>query len=268
MTTTLAEALDRIRLALVEEATPLPGQQLSYGRPHEHPRARHFPRYSPNGERLAGSVVVRPDCPRPVKGRCECPPDGSWRPAVGVIRADATAQYATRVPASRLRLALEGDVWVDEVYEQGPDGLWRCRRPMLRALERLRGASPRRWAIAIRLIRGDPLPSVWSAHGAPPDPVGEALRVCGQLERWAQEERETDWEWRPRQWWDKPRKPKARSGEKSEAQVTAEHEPRTDRGLHPGAEAATLAPRPVAQGAPSRSQGPRATASAPEPSCA
>lgn len=91
--TELAAALHRIRTALVEEATPLPGQHRIYGRPHAHPRTRWEPRYSRTGERLPGAVRIRPDCPRPVKGRCECPEDGSWRPATGVIRADATARY-------------------------------------------------------------------------------------------------------------------------------------------------------------------------------
>lgn len=227
---TLGETLQRIRLALVEEFTSLPGQQLSYGRPHAHPRARHFPRYRPTGERLPGVTRIGPDCPRPIRGRCECPPDGSWRPAVGVVRADATARHATLVPASRLRLVLEGDVWVDEVYEQDRNtGLWRCRRPMLRALERQRGADPRAWQVAIRLIQGVAPFRAWGATGVPPGPELAALRILSRIERWAAEERETDWEWRPRQWWDKPRKPKARSIDKSDAQLVAEHDPKAKR---------------------------------------
>ena len=144
---TLASMLAQLRADLEEEATPLPGQQKAFGRPHAHPRARYFPRYTPTGERLAGAVVIRPDCPRPLRGRCECPPDGSWRPAVGVIRADSVATHSAQVPASRLRIALEGTLWVDEVYEQGPDGLWRCRWPVRRALEALRGVNPVRWEI-------------------------------------------------------------------------------------------------------------------------
>jgi hypothetical protein len=240
--TALGEALQRLRLALVEEADVQPGQSLAYGRPHQHPRARYFPRYAPSGQRVAGVTRIGPDCPRPRRGRCECPPDGSWRPSVGVTRADARAQHAVAVPASRLRAELAGQpLWVDEVYEQSKaDGLWRCRWPVRRALEHLRGVSPRRWAIAIGLLRGDPLASVWGSHGAPPDPMGEALRLIRQLERWADEERLTAWEHRPRQWWDEPRQPNARSIRKSEAQSTAEHEARDERQVQPVDDAATL----------------------------
>jgi hypothetical protein len=220
----LAVILRRLRQDLVEEATPLPGQSRAYGRPHAHPRTRYEPRFSVTGERIPGVNIVRPDCPRPIKGRCECPPDGTWRPAVGVIRADSSAQHVVAVPSVRL----PGGAWpvetilVHSVYERGPDGLWRCRWPVRRALERMRGASVRRWAIAIRLLRGDGVATVWGAHGAPPDPLGDAIRILRQLERWSTEERETDWDFRPRQWWDKPREPNAGSVPKSEAQAIAE----------------------------------------------
>lgn len=277
---TLAQRLAALRQALAEEATPNPGASLAYGRPHAHPRARFYPRYSPTGERLTGSVRVRPDCPRPVKGRCECPPDGSWRPAVGVVRADAIARYATRVPASRLRVALEGTLWVDEVYEQGPDGLWRCRWPVRRALERQRAADPAAFAVAIRLLEGVHPSRAWAAGGVPPGPEQAALRILARIESWATEERDTEWERRPRQWWDKP---KVRSQSKSEAQMVAEHDPNVTGALRPDGEAATLPPTGPAQpvipvhrigrGSPVRrpaspaNQAPCATAS-PEAACA
>jgi hypothetical protein len=222
MADSMAAILQRLRLALVEEATPLPGQQLAYGRPHGHPRSRYLPRYSPTGERLAGIVMIRPDCPRPVRGRCECPPDGSWRPAVGVIRADATATHARSVPASQLRPALEGSLWVADVYQQMADGLWHCRWPTRAALERIRGTSPRRWVIAVRLLGGQHPSAVWGAQGVPPDPFGEAIRILRQLEAWADEERIGTWERRPRQWWDQ-RRSNGGSVRKSQAQLDAEH---------------------------------------------
>lgn len=238
----LHEALERLRTALVEEATPLPGSQLAYGRPHEHPRNRFFPRYSSSGRRLEGTVQIGPDCPRPVHGRCECPPDGSWRPAVGVIRADATASHAVAVPASRLRPALEGALWVADVYEQAPDGLWHCRWPTRAALERLRGVSPRRWAIAVALLGGRALAAApWGSHGVPPDPAGEAFRILRQLEAWADQERSGEWERRPRQWWDPPRQPRR---PKSESQAIAEHP--CENGLQRHSGTATLPPGPEA----------------------
>jgi len=255
----LAEVLRRLRADLVEEATPLPGQSRAYGRPHAHPRTRYEPRYSKTGERLAGVVKIRPDCPRPVNGRCECPPDGSWRPSVGVIRADSAASHLVAVPSERLA----GGTWpaerifVHSVYEQGPDGLWRCRWPVRRALERVRGASVRRWAIAIRLLRGDPLMSVWGSHGVPPDPTLEAIRLLKQLDRWAEEERVTEWEVRPRQWWDAPRKPR----ERSEAQIAAEAA--VDNTAHHGPELdAAAAPHRVPASDAVRSSKPSGTAPA------
>lgn len=236
--TELAEIRQRLQRDLVEEATPLPGQQLAYGRPHAHPRTRFFPSYSRTGERLAGTVAVRPDCPRPRRGRCECPPDGSWRPAVGVIRADSTAQHKHFVAGDADVVAPIGvDAWVDEIYVQGADGLWRCRWPVRRALERLRGASQQRWAIAIRILRGERAERVWGAHGAPPDPVLEATRILATIDRWATEERETEWERRPRQWWDRARRSNARPMMKSESQSVADAP-----GLHRLDGAATVAP--------------------------
>ena len=280
----LAAFLAQLRADLVEEAMPSPGTDLRYGRPHAHPRARYYPRYSPTGERLAGSVVVRPDCPRPVRGRCECPPDGSWRPVVGVVRADTTATHAAQVPASRLRLGLAGTIWVDEVYELGADGLWRCRWPVRRALEQLRGQSPARWATAIALLRGTHVSNAWGANGAPPNPIGEAMRLLQLVDRRAQEERVTEWERRPRQWWDPPKKPNARALPKSDAQVNAEHESNGGTVLTTTDAVATLPPvtgapigprsvtgvgprasrqRPTCDFAPSS-----ATASLPEAACA
>jgi hypothetical protein len=255
----LDELLARLRHDLVEEATPLPGSQLNYGRPHEHPRNRFFARYSRSGRRLEGGTTIGPDCPRPVHGRCECPPDGSWRPAVGVIRADATANHAVSVPASRLRPLLEGSLWVADVYQQQPDGLWHCRWPARAALERLRGASPRRWAVAIGLLRGDPLSAVWGAMGIPPAPAGEAFRILRQLERWAEEERISEWERRPRQWWDPPRKRRdanIRPESVSEAQAIAEHGSSAISGLHAESVAATLVDETEAAAGPRPVSGP------------
>jgi hypothetical protein len=106
---------------------------------------------------------------------------------------------------------------------------------MRRAVEVLRGVSVRRWAIAVRLLQGDALGSVWGSHGAPPDPTTDALRILRQLERWATEERETEWEWRPRQWWDPPRRSNARPLPKSDAQADAERD-----GMQPVDGAATM----------------------------
>lgn len=243
----LPALLARLRAALVEEASPNPGQQLAYGRPHAHPRAKHYPRFSKTGERLAGSVRVRPDCPRPVKGRCECPPDGSWRPIVGVLRGDATARHATAVPASRLRPALEGQLWTDEVYEQGPDGLWRCRWPVRRALERQRGANPELWQAAVALLRGVAPATVFAV----PDPKGGAERLLRRIVRWAVEESEREWERRPRQWWDAPRRGRANSEPQNvaEAADTASSPPDTG----------TLQRPPSACYTAARSVGPRAS---------
>lgn len=269
--TELADALDRLRRDLVEEATPLPGSQLAYGRPHEHPRNRSFPHYSKSGRRIEGKTVIGPDCPRPVRGRCECPPDGSWRPAVGVIRADATAGHAVSVPAERLRPGLGGEdgqdrLWVADVYEKGPDGLWRCRWPTRAALERQRGASPRRWAVAIALLRGDELLAAWDAVGGPPpNPEAEAYRIVRQIEAWAAEDRTAEWERRPRQWWDPPRKPKTsndRTESPSESQAIAEHGPSGEIGLRPILGTATLPAESEALDEPRSDSGPGAR---PEP---
>jgi hypothetical protein len=255
----LAEVLDRLRLDLVEEATPLPGQQLAYGRPHEHPRTRSFKHYSKSGQRIEGETRIGPDCPRPVRGRCECPPDGSWRPAVGVIRADSTATHAVQVPADRLRPALEGVFWVADVYVQEPDGLWHCRWPTRAALERLRGVSPRRWAVAVGLLRGDHVTAVWGAMGVPPNPIAEAFRIVRQLEAWAAEERTGEWERRPRQWWDPPKKARASNDRPvsiSESQAIAEHVPDVTDGLHVATGAATLAAETEALDEPRSVSGP------------
>lgn len=219
--TALAEALRSVRAALIEEITPRPGRPRIYGRPHAYPRARSMPRFSRTGERLPGSVRIPPDCPRPVRGRCECPPDGSWHPTAGVILADATARDAVGVPGDRVPGgSAEATIWVTAVHDLGPDGLWRCRRPVFCALQHLRGASTRRWAIAVRLLRGDHLATVWGATGAPADPHREALGIIRTLDRWADDERRAEYEHRPHQWWDPPRRP--RETEKSDAQQTAE----------------------------------------------
>jgi hypothetical protein len=68
----LARALRDIGVSLLEEADNLPGSVLAYGRPHAHARSRFVARFTRSGVQLAGSVRIPPDCPRPVKGRCEC----------------------------------------------------------------------------------------------------------------------------------------------------------------------------------------------------
>jgi hypothetical protein len=219
----LPALLHRLRESLADESSALPGQQLTFGRPHASARTRFEPRYSRTGERIAGVRRIPPDCRHPIKGRCECRPDGTWRASPGAVRADATVHDAAIAPADRVPSELAGrPVWVDEVYEHGPDGLWRCRKPVRRALERLRGSSVRAWMIAIRLLRGDPLATVWGSHGTPPDPMRDATRLLAQLENWAKEERQAEWERRPRQWWDRRRDANARSVQKSESQATAE----------------------------------------------
>lgn len=238
--TELAAALRRIRVSLVEEATPLPGQVLAFGRPHAHPRTRYEPRYSRTGERLEGSTRVRPDCPRPVRGRCECPPDGTWRPAVGVLRADATAHYGAAVPGDRARGGLPTEIlWVTVVHElDRTSGFWRCRRPTYCALQHLRGAARPRYQLVARLVRHVPLRLAFGAAGLPADPERAALGVVRTVERWAQEEREAEYERRPRQWFDRPREPRASNTRPtgiSESQAIAE-----STGLTDGNPAATV----------------------------
>lgn len=191
----LRRRLAQINAALVEEATALPGETLAYPPPHEHPRATFVPRWDRTGRRLPGYIRIPPDCPKPVRGRCQCQPDGSWRPVGGVIRADSLAQAAELVE-------LDGGpaVWTTSTYVQDPDGRWRCRLPMRRALERLQGESVTKWAILARLRRGVPLHAAWGASGEPADPIGYALAICRQVQRWADQEAATLWERRPRRW--------------------------------------------------------------------
>jgi hypothetical protein len=114
---------------------------------------------------------------------------------------------------------------------------------MRRALERQRGANPADWLVAIRLLHGDELGGVWGTRGVPPGPEQAAHRILVRLEHWATEERETEWERRPRQWWDPPRKPRRsndRPESKSESQSVAEHEGSVNMALHSPSGAATL----------------------------
>lgn len=192
----LARRLRSIAVLLIHETEMLPGSVLAYGRPHGHARNRYLPRWSKTGVRIAGVNRVRPDCPRPVRGRCECPPDGSWRPIGGAIRADAIASSAQYVedPVSGAGL------WVDAVYLEGPDGLWRCIRPMRRSLERLRGESLRRYLVLNRLLDGDGVVEAWKGLGQPANPVVDAIAILRQLERWSIEEASAEYEKRPRRW--------------------------------------------------------------------
>lgn len=192
----LVRHLRWITVLLIHETEILPGSILAYGRPHEHARNRYLPRWSRTGVRIAGVNRVRPDCPRPVRGRCECPPDGSWRPVGGAIRADAIASSAQYV---RNPGTPEG-LWADAVYLEGPDGLWRCIRPMRRALEQLRGESIRRFLVLDRLLDGVETSAAWDGLGVPDELVAASVSICVQVERWAADEAGAEYERRPRRW--------------------------------------------------------------------
>lgn len=195
-TAELVRALRAIAVMLIHEADVNPSTVLAYGRPHEHARNRYLPRYSRSGTRIPGTSRLRPDCPKPVRGRCECAPDGSWRPVVGVQRADARAVAAELVRNPGTTDAL----WVDVVYVQRPDGIWICLRPWRRALERLRGDNLRKFLVLDRLFDGQSFEAAWDGLGTPNDPIAETLSACRQVERWAAEEASAEYERRPRRW--------------------------------------------------------------------
>lgn len=188
------------------EVTSSPGSIVIWGQPHEHPRSRRSLRFGPTGDRVAGFTVVGPDCPRPVRGRCTCQPDGSWRPVVGVIRSDASLVGARR------RDGVEGSPrWFDGVYVRRPDARWICLMPARRAMERLRSQSLRDWVGIQRLLRG------WGVALAFPresDPAAKADRVIGRLRGWIDEEAWAEYDRLPRRW--------ARRKPVSEAQGNAE----------------------------------------------
>ena len=198
----LAVLLEAISARLRVEADTLPGSVLAYGRPHEHARNRFFPRWSRSGKRIEGTNQVRPDCPAPLKGRCECKPDGSWRPIGGSQRADQLARSAEFVQTSSVR---EDDgtypgIWTTNFYAQGPDGLWRCDRPTARAMERLRGESARRFLVLVRLLDGNSLKAAWAGLGNPVDPITASTSIAQQVIHMTDEEAVTEWERRPRRW--------------------------------------------------------------------
>jgi hypothetical protein len=195
----LSVTVDRLRLALEHEADYAPGWVLAYGRPHEYARSRSIPRFTRTGV-PAGSFTVAPDCPSPVKGRCECRPDGNWRPVGGSLRADALAHNAeyrrtSEVPGDDGRYPGQ---WTDSLYVKGDDGLWRCTRPHRRAMDLLRGESLRRFLVIDRLLDGYSLDRAWFGLGVPADPVRSALGIVEQVNQMAETEARSEYEARPR----------------------------------------------------------------------
>lgn len=198
----LAVRVATIRKALEHEGDYAPGWVLAYGRPHQTGRSRLHPRFTRTGVRITGSVRVPPDCPAPVKGRCECRPDGSWRPVGGSLQADASAHNAVFARTSEVR---EDDgrypgVWTDALYVKGPDGLWRCTRPHRRAMELLRDRYLRRYLVLDRLIAGDRVDHAWSGLGRPKNLVRASLDICDEVDAMAREESLAEYERRPREW--------------------------------------------------------------------
>ena len=192
--------VDRLRLALEHEADYAPGWVLAYGRPHQYARARSFPRFSRTGDLISGSVTLSADCPAPIKGRCECKPDGSWRPVGGSLRADALAHHAEYRRTSEVR----GDdgrypgQWTDSLYVKGDDGLWRCTRPHRRAMDLLRGESLRRFLVLDRLLDGYSLERAWFGLGVPVDAIRSTLGIVEQVNQMAKGEAHAEYEVRPR----------------------------------------------------------------------
>lgn len=214
----LSVVLRLIAAQLRQEADRLPGTILAYGRPHQHARNRFLPRWSRSGMRIPGTNRVRPDCPKPVKGRCECPPDGSWRPIGGSQRADQLARSAEFVETSHVPDAAgrQPGIWTNSFYHQGPDGLWRCERPTARAVQRVHGESARRFLVLTRLLAGDSVDEAWFGLGEVPDPTSAALSICLQVVRMADEEAATEWERRPRRWRAVPWTSLSESGQNAE----------------------------------------------------
>lgn len=206
----LAQRLAAIRHALIMETEANPSDQLAYGRPHETARSRGHLRYTPTGVRLPGTVKVPPDCPQPVKGRCECKPDGSWRPVTGSRRADNLAHTAEVVELKGGHTCdathpdpcpMTDRVWTNALYIQQIDKTWVCVRPMMAARERLHRQSMRRFLVLERLLGGQPVDDAWDGLGQKDDnPVIAALRICGDVEAWAREEEMTEYVRRPHYW--------------------------------------------------------------------
>lgn len=199
--------LAHLRRALAEEIDTLPGQSLVYGRPHESTRAYSVPRYSLTGERIPGLVTFFPDCHEPDgDGVCGHPPDGTWRPFPGVTRADALAQH----------LEADDGLWRMNVYERGGDGLWRCRWPYRRAMDRLANRNPRQAIVLWRLIEGVELRYAYLGFREPAEPSREVIGLLRSVLSWAGEEMEAEYDRRPRLF------PRMAWMEKSEAQERAE----------------------------------------------
>jgi hypothetical protein len=193
-------AVEQLRLALEHEADYAPGWVLAYGRPHEYARSRSFPRFSKTGNRAHGAVTISPDCSAPVKGRCECRPDGSWRPVGGSLRADALAHHAEFIRTSEVPddTGRYPGRWVVATYVKGDDGLWRCTRPHQRALDRLRGESLRRFLVLDRLLDGHGLKRAWLGLGVPADIIESTIGILEQVNRMAADESRAEYEVRPK----------------------------------------------------------------------
>lgn len=180
--------LAELRAALLEEVGPISSGGLIYGRPHESTRAYSRPRYSLSGERLPGKVTFAPDCHEPdAAGVCGHPPDGSWRPMNGVAPADLLARQLEAADGS----------WRSNVYDLGPDGLWRCRWPYRRAMDRLANRNVRQAVVLWRVLRGEPWIAVWLGFEVPAHPGGEVMSLARTVLRWADEEMRTEYERRP-----------------------------------------------------------------------
>jgi hypothetical protein len=224
----LAAALSDLRAAIIHEADRSPSQIRAYGRPHEYGRSRNVPQFSRNGVPTGRSTHIGADCPKPFHGRCECPPDGSWRPSPGAIRADAIAHHALFEPAdgskhsdedhkAGIGCTYEG-AWGDDMYELDRDrALWYCTRPHARALERLKGENMRSFLVLDRLLEGLTLYAAWKDLGRPVDPVHDALGIIATVNTFAAQEAATEYERRPRRW-----RQRVMWLEKSEAQQAAE----------------------------------------------
>jgi hypothetical protein len=215
----LLNRLSRLAFGLFEEVDDLPSEVLAFGRPHEHPRTRHLPRFTRTGESLPGTITIRPDCPKPVHGRCECQPDGTWRPFGGTAKADHSAQNLRQA-----ELAEDPDgSWRTATYKRRADGLWVCIRPYRRALDRLRNRNVRAFLVVHRLLDEWPsecdLVAAWAGFAEPVNLAAETDRILGAILRDVDEEMAAEYERNP-EWKRRPRS--VPDHEKSESQRNAE----------------------------------------------
>lgn len=177
----LKEAVRRIAVALRHEADASPGGHLVYTRPHESGRARRVKRATMTGEPTGKYTRLPADCPKPVHGVCECPPEGNWRPVPGTQRPDESGYWT-------------GEGWESYWYAYDPeDGYWRCTRPMARSLQRMKDRSPRRFTALMRLLDGETPQQAWQGLGSPADPVAAAESVVAAAWRVAREEAKSDY---------------------------------------------------------------------------